>query len=251
MGVKKVFSKNFPILKQDQRITSKLAVLSFSREVLGYLTMAFHVPFNQRPSGRTSIPGPIYIGFDVPAPLPRRKFNWWGFNGMWMSFASLVTAGFLSPIPLLISLIGLRRPGKIMASIGLMISLLGTAMATFIGVHAYNHSQDHAKRQRAAQVAALNQRHVEETKELLVMAVDEVQQYQQHNDGFFPGDIDGNMLVIKYVDPWGNALRFDLESDHAYIRSAGPDGKFDSSDDVFEKLEGKSGWAEQPLLTLE
>lgn len=200
--------------------------------------MAFHVPFNQRPSGQSSPPGPIYIGFDLPAPVPRRKFNWWGFNGMWMSFASLITAGFLSPIPLLISLIGLRRPGKIMATIGLFISLLGTSMATFIGVSGYKHYQAEVERSKAAKVAALHQQQISETNELLTLAVEEIQQYQQHNDGFFPADIDGNMLVIKYVDPWGNALRFDLEKDHAVVRSAGPDGQFDSKDDVYQRLDG-------------
>ena len=65
--------------------------------------MAFHVPFNQRKSNQRR--GPVYIGFDPP----RRKFNWWGLHGLWMSLASLLTLGFTSPVPLLISLNGLRK----------------------------------------------------------------------------------------------------------------------------------------------
>jgi hypothetical protein len=202
--------------------------------------MAFHVPFHQRPSGQTSMPGPIYIGFDVPAARPRKKFNWWGFNGMWMSFASLITAGFLSPIPLLISLIGLRRPGKVMASIGTLVSLLGTSLATFIAVNVYQQAQHHAQQRELARVAAVNQENVAKTTELLGLASAEIEQYQMGNAGQFPGDIDGNMLVIKYIDPWGESLRFDLEHDHSFIRSAGPDGKFYTDDDVAKRIPATS-----------
>ena len=55
-----------------------------------------------------------------------------------------------------------------------------------------------------------------------------------------PNDIDANMVVIKHIDPWGESLRFDLEVDHGVIRSAGPDKKFDTRDDVKVSIDGKA-----------
>lgn len=202
--------------------------------------MAFHIPFNQRQSARQ--PRPIYIGFEAsvaPQP-PRRKFNWWGFNGMWMSFASLLTAGFLSPIPLLVSLKGLRRPGKKMAAVGTLTSLAGIGLATTIvlgGIAAHRHVEHE---RHAAHVNRTVKKHVAETKSLIAAATGEIAEYRDSNAGELPNDIDANMLVIKHVDPWGESLRFDAEVDHALVRSAGPDRTFDTSDDVIEKVDGKT-----------
>ena len=200
--------------------------------------MAFHIPFNQRHSAPRQ--APIYIGFDVPPPRPRRKFNWWGFNGMWMSFVALMSAGFLSPIPLIISLVGLRRPGKKMAAVGALTSLAGVALAVSIvfgSIAAHNH---HVQKRNAAKYNRLVQKQVEDTNSLLTMASAEIVQYRDSNEGEFPNDVDANMLVIKHVDPWGESLRFDAEKDFALIRSAGPDRDFDTRDDVTTKIEGKT-----------
>lgn len=194
--------------------------------------MAFHVPFNQRPSGQQPLPGPIYIGFDIPAPAPRRKFNWWGFNGMWMSFASLLSAGFLSPIPLLVSLKGLRRPGKKMATIGTVISMLGIGMATLVTIAGVSASNRHHAHRQARQQQIRIAKQIDEVQKTLAVAATEIVEYQADNEGQFPSDVDGNMLVIKYVDPWGESLRFDIENEAGFIRSAGPDQKFYSKDDV-------------------
>lgn len=204
--------------------------------------MSFHVPFNQRPSGRQQLPGPIYIGFDSNPASPRpatRKFNWWGFHGMWMSFASLLTAGFLSPIPLLISLIGLRRPGKIMASVGSLVSVMGVGLATLISLLTWHANHEYSQRQQEKYYQQVTAKEVASASQLLVVAGDEIKQFQADYDGQFPDDIDANMLVIKHVDPWGQSLRFDSEKDHATIRSAGPDQKFYTDDDVTLRLEGK------------
>lgn len=213
--------------------------------------MAFHIPFNQRPSGQPQgTPArPVYIGFDIPAPSQRRKFNWWGFNGMWMSFASLLTAGFLSPIPLLVSLKGLRRPGKKMATVGTLTSLGGIGLATAIvlaGVSAHRHNVEHRQAKHYQQVVT---KQIAETQTLLSTASEEITEYRDHNDGEFPDAIDANMLVIKYVDPWGESLRYDAEVGLAIVRSAGPDRQFDSKDDVKIEIEGKTD--RERLLSVE
>ena len=203
--------------------------------------MAFHVPFNQRASARHNqqTPQPVYIGFDVPAAPPRRAFNWWGFNGLWLSIASLFTAGFMSPVPLLISLVGLRRPGKKMAAVGTFTSLAGIALATTIvfGTLAAKNARMEQIRVRQYNKAVAKQ--VLETKKLLVVAGEEIEAFQNENEGSFPSDIDANLLVIKHVDPWGESLRFDLEKDHGVLRSAGPDQDFYTRDDVSVKIKGR------------
>lgn len=196
--------------------------------------MAFHIPFNQRnPAPR---PAPIYIGFEVQRP-PRKKFNWWGFNGMWMSFMSLFTAGFASPVPLLISLVGLRRPGKKMAAVGTFVSALGVALATTIvvgSVAAHHHQAE--KRQIARYNRTVNKQ-IAETNALMAIAAIEIEEFREDvvDDQRF--DIEANMLIIKHVDPWGESLRFELSSDDGIIRSAGPDGKFNTRDDISLSLE--------------
>lgn len=202
--------------------------------------MAFHIPFEHRNRNRHTI-GPIYIGFDEPRRRPRRKFNWWGFHGLWMSLASFMSAGFLSPIPLLISLIGLRKGPRKMAIAGTFFSLIGTGLAAALVVGAISHDQHRAyvaKIQRQRQVMAV---HVEETKELMTDATWELEEYRDTHEGSFPTWIDCNMLMIKYEDPWGQSLRFDADGeDFGTLRSAGPDQEFDSDDDFTQRIEGQT-----------
>lgn len=208
--------------------------------------MAFHIPFNQRAAAREQIQ-PIYIGFEVQQP-PRPKFNWWGFNGMWMSMASLLTAGFLSPVPLLISLVGLRRPGKKMAGVGTFVSLAGVALASTIvlGCIATNNFEEQARNNARQQ--SVMKTNVEQTNVLLGLASEELIEYRDENFGELPSDIDANMLVIKHVDPWGESLRFDAEINHGIVRSAGPDQTFDTKDDLTTKVKGNTD--RQPLLDI-
>lgn len=205
--------------------------------------MAFHVPFNQRRSNRGR--SPIYIGFDPP----RRKFNWWGFNGLWMSMMSLLTLGFTSPVPLLISLNGLRKkkgPRKA-AVAGTFLSLLGVGIAgTIVAVTMAAHHQDHQRRIESKNARIVAQQK-SKTKQLIAVATDELRTYRDSHDGQLPSIIDSNMLVIKHVDPWGESLRFDGHGDHALIRSAGPDKTFESNDDVTVRLEGKTESSNQLL----
>ncbi len=196
--------------------------------------MAYHVPFDQRHSAQHS--GPVYIGFDVPAPTPRPAFNWWGFHGMWMSFASLMSAGFLSPISLMVSLMGLRRPGKAMATLGALTSLVGIAIATVIVLAAMTARHQIVQHRIEKTIS----RQVAETKALLTAAASEIIEFRDDHAGELPDEIDANMLVIKHVDPFGESLRFDAEQGYGIVRSAGPDRKFDSADDVTKRVDGKT-----------
>ena len=201
--------------------------------------MPFHVPFNQR-EARRSQRDPIYIGFDSPAAPPRTPFNWWGFNGMWLSFVSLLSLGFLSIIPFLISLIGLRRPGKSMATVGTIVSLGGMLLAgSMIAGKAHHEYRAHQNRERAIAKRQL----VEESKEtnrLMKLAREDLIEFRGANDGALPEDLEGNMMVVSYIDAWGESLRFESGEKASTIRSAGPDGAFRTGDDLTVQVKGKT-----------
>jgi hypothetical protein len=196
--------------------------------------MAFHIPFDQRYRGQ-----PIYIGFDTP-PVPRRRWNWWGFFGFGLSLFSFLTAGFLSPLALLLNLVGMRREPRGLARAGMVLSLVGMALAGGViamGVTSYQRAQAHH------QELVLNARNRELgllTGQTLQVAQAEFAQYREVNGGNLPQWIDANMVAIKHKDAWGESLRFDIEKEGALLRSAGPDREFDTSDDLTLRVEGKS-----------
>lgn len=195
--------------------------------------MAFHIPFEHRHRGQ-----PIYIGFDEP-PVLRRRWNWWGFFGFGLSLFSFLTAGLLSPLALLLNLIGLRREPRGLARAGLVLSLLGMAMAGgLIGLGVSSHQRAHAYRQ--AQVLEAHNRELGRvTGQTLQVAQAEFAEYREVNDGNLPQWIDANMVAIKHKDAWGESLRFDVEKEGALLRSAGPDRQFDTGDDLMLRVEGK------------
>mgnify|MGYP001814357486 CR=1 FL=1 len=178
--------------------------------------MTFHVPFNQRESRRNHRE-PVYIGFEAPA-RPRTRFNWWGFNGMWMSFASLMTAGFFSIVPLVISYIGLRRPGKKMATVGTVVSLFGVVMAGTIVLAAVgNHRAESYRHEQAIYQKQLGNE-IRQANKMIEQANVDLIEYRDANEGFLPGDIDGNVMVVGYVDPWGESLLFEPGNETCLIR---------------------------------
>ncbi len=69
--------------------------------------MRCHVPF----AYRNRPPGPIYIGFEQPVSIQRRRgrFNWAGFGGLMLALLSPFTLFMAAPVALLLSLFGMRR----------------------------------------------------------------------------------------------------------------------------------------------
>ncbi len=196
--------------------------------------MAYHIPFEARRKNR-----PMYIGFDQPAPRHRSDWNWWGFWGFIMSIGSFATAGFASPLAFLVSANGLRKSKgrRKLAVTGTAFSLLGILLASAIvhNVATEGHRVAEARKERvtARQMAI----QMADAKLQILDAKKELRRFRDNNDGL-PTGIDGNMLLIKYADPWGESLRFEPEQESATIRSAGPDGKFNSKDDVVSSIKG-------------
>lgn len=197
--------------------------------------MPYHIPFEHRRR-----PQPVYIGFDVPQRT-KRKFNWWGFWGLLMSMGSFLTAGFASPLSLLVSLNGMRKvkgPRKA-ATAGTVFSLLGIMLAGSIVTYAVHedaaHRQRYLDRQRQEAIAA----QVEETQVAIAIAERELDEFRE-DTGYLPGGIDGNMLMLKHVDAWGTEIRYDAELVPATLRSAGPDMAYNTDDDVTSEVEGQT-----------
>lgn len=196
--------------------------------------MAFHIPFEHRHRGQ-----PIYIGFDAPPPRPRRRWNWWGFFGFGLSLLALPTAGLLSPVALLLSLIGMRRQPRRLATAGAVLSGLGTLMLAGLITAGVTAHQRHEQAREANRNAQRNRVNVSKTSDTMKVALAEFKEFSEANQGNLPAWIDANMVAIKHKDAWGESLRFDVESDGAKLRSAGADRKFDTRDDVITKVDGQ------------
>jgi hypothetical protein len=204
--------------------------------------MPYHIPFEHRRAQ------PVYIGFEAPK-RPRRKFNWWGFWGLFMSLGSFLTVGFASPLALLVSLNGMRKkkgPRKAAAA-GTALSLLGTILAGSIVAFAVNEDHAHDLRQQREEIAM----QVEETQVAIAIAERELDEFRE-DAGYLPNGIDGNMLMLKHTDAWSKEIRYDAESEPALLRSAGPDQTYNTDDDVTSEVEGElekmdaSGQIEKP-----
>ncbi|MDG2186314.1 MAG: hypothetical protein P8K79_11610 [Mariniblastus sp.] len=206
--------------------------------------MAFHVPYSQRQKN-----SPVYIGFEAPRAHPRKRSNWWGLGGLLLSIAGLFTCGFFSPIAFLISLIGLGRGPRRAAVAGTVISLAGMAIAaSLVFGSVSNQMQRREMAQQAIQAKEISHQ-VNQGEKLLASAVSELEGFRDEHNGSLPEAIDGNMLVIKYMDPWDQELRYDEGIDRALVRSAGPDMRFDTDDDLTRQIKGDTDY--EPLLPID
>ena len=207
--------------------------------------MAFHIPFEHRQTGTAG--SPIYIGFDAPVNSTsgyRRRsgnWNWWAFFGFPLSLFSLVfTVGLLSPVALVLNLVGLRQRPRRLATAGTVISLIGTGIIAALAIGGVaSEMQDQRLREHATTQVRI-EKEAAQTKATIGVATAELVSYSENNDGYLPTDIDACILMLKHEDAWGESLRYDEKLNHGLIRSAGPDRMFDNDDDIIESVEGKT-----------
>ena len=207
--------------------------------------MAFHIPFEHRQTGTAG--SPIYIGFDAPVNSTsgyRRRsgnWNWWAFFGFPLSLFSLVfTVGLLSPVALVLNLVGLRQRPRRLATAGTVISLIGTGIIAALAIGGVaSEMQDQRLREHATTQVRI-EKEAAQTKATIGVATAELVSYSENNDGYLPTDIDACILMLKHEDAWGESLRYDEKLKHGLIRSAGPDRIFDNDDDIIESVEGKT-----------
>ncbi len=180
--------------------------------------MAQHIPFEHRDREV------VYITDEPPKPS-----NGWGLSGFILSILALFTGGLLSPISMLLCFIGLFKSPRKWALIGSVISLLGIS---FVGLASFaawqqqsHHRQLHQQHANQNQAAAV----LEQARHVVNARADELSR--------LPDGITGNKITIGFRDPWGTELRYDADDNvHYLIRSAGPDGRFDSPDDVIKRV---------------
>jgi hypothetical protein len=209
--------------------------------------MAYHIPFEHRKQGT-----PIYIGFDAPRAIPvrpKKAWNWWAFFGFPLSIVGLLSAGILSPVALLFNLIGLRKRPRKLATVGTVISLVGSLMLAGFIVAGVSQRMHHHRSHQVMVAKQVQNHQIAKTKTTMVTAQKELEDYRDGHDGYLPNDIDGCMLMIKHEDYWGNSLRFEESPNSGMLRSAGPDQEFDTRDDLTSKIEGKTN--RQTLLPVE
>ncbi|GAA4421991.1 hypothetical protein [Bremerella cremea] len=164
----------------------------------------------------------------------------WGF-GISL-FGLIATFGLLCPLGLLLSFLGLFSRRRGMAIAGLIIGGVGT-MIVAVGVGSI------AMAASAAHYYSVEAPKIAKTQQVLDHACVVVESYRQEN-GQLPEGIEGNKLVIEIEDAFGNAVRYEPEDGNQFaIRSAGPDGDFDTSDDI-RMLSSQRGLAE-PIETHE
>lgn len=171
-------------------------------------------------------------------PRKRRSHNWLGAWGFGVSlFGLLFTFGLLCPLGFLLSFFGLFSPKRGFAVAGLILGGIGSLfVAAGVGTIAIAASTVHHYRVEVPKL--------EKTRQVLNTACVEVESFRQEN-GKLPEGIEGNKLVLKFEDGFGNAVRYEPEENGDYgIRSAGHDGQFDTDDDL-RVLNSKEGLIEQ------
>jgi hypothetical protein len=157
----------------------------------------------------------LYIG---PPPVNRL-----GRKGFWTSVFGLATCGLLSPLGLVMSFLALGKKPRGAAAAGVILGLIGSLWIGMLGASAISaamHAAARAEHQRARA-----------TQNVLVQAQGVIERHRSET-GRLPEGIEGNKLVLSFTDVWNNAVRYDGDDNGYAIRSAGPDGKFDTPDDL-------------------
>jgi len=130
---------------------------------------------------------------------------------------TILSCGLLSPIGFILSAIGLIKPPRGFSITAMLISLVATALW-------------------ALTIFFLIQVGTEFFKPFITMNLlsEAANTIENHRDadGQLPDDIEGNKLIIDVLDGWENAVRYEQAGDSFLIRSAGPDEKMDTLDDI-------------------
>lgn len=193
--------------------------------------MPYHVPFSQR--NRQVLPGPIYIGFDQPVSIQKRRgrFNWAAFVGFLLALVSPLTMFLAAPLALLFSLFGLRRSPRKMATVATVLSLAGTGVLTLLilGTARHHHHAQHVAR---------NYKKVAATRVALEQARASIADWRDQHANHLPDLALGMEMTVAWRDAWERELYYEPVKDGCLVRSAGPDGEFRTRDDIVSRVEG-------------
>jgi hypothetical protein len=138
----------------------------------------------------------------------------------------LVTGGVLCPLGLILSFFALFKQPRGLAIAGFIIGLIGTAIDLIVFL--FFGAVVLSCLGLGTALAAMPLK----TQAALEQADQKIQQYYLDNRKL-PSDFDGNNLLDTTRDGWGHRMRYYQNPPEGYeIRSAGPDGRFGTTDDM-------------------
>ncbi|MBW3598708.1 MAG: hypothetical protein KY475_15720 [Planctomycetes bacterium] len=73
-----------------------------------------------------------------------------------------------------------------------------------------------------------------QTEQAIINARERISRYYEHN-GVYPSTEDWRNMVSRQEDGWNNPLRYTPHDADYEVRSAGPDGHFDTADDITDQ----------------
>jgi hypothetical protein len=162
--------------------------------------------------------------------------------GLITSILGIFTCGLIHPLTLLISLMGVTKQPRGTAIAGAVISLLGTGFFALTGYGL------------VMMALGLKTAVTEEGKKMQTHTViaEASNRIESHRDqtGELPDNIAGSKLILEVKDGWDQPLRYELADGKYLIRSAGPDMKMNTGDDLTSrekqvetevKIEGSDG----------
>jgi hypothetical protein len=155
---------------------------------------------------------------------PEKQSNGIGTAGFIVSLVAVPTCGVLSPVALVLSLLGLKKRPNGLAIAGTVIGAVGTVWLALVGVGMVMAFLGLKK------VAKETGGDVPTTVAMggaMAAIISHVSQ-----DGKLPESAAGNALIAEFKDSAGRALRYEPSGQNFVIRGAGKDGVFDTPDDV-------------------
>ena len=149
--------------------------------------------------------------------------NTLGLVGFICSLVGLVFC-IAAPVGLVLSLMGLRREPKGLAIAGTIIG--GLTTLSYLAILAFYGAVIAA----CIGIGVAAQPELQ-TRQTLNDARSKLEQFQGE-DGTIPGQAEGDGILQGLNDYWKRPLRYEPQGKNFVLRSAGPDGKFDTSDDI-------------------
>jgi hypothetical protein len=177
-------------------------------------------------------------------PVAAPSENGLGIAGFILSLIGLLSCGLLSPLGLVFSFAGMFKRPRGLAIAGLILGLVGclwvVVTVVVIGLAAIFSCLS------VAVPAHARAGHVM-TQAAITAAEARIEEFRAEHNGL-PSEDEGQDLIAGAKDAWGRALRYERYGrDDFEVRSAGPDGRFDTPDDVTPRVQGESvrmhrGW---------
>lgn len=175
----------------------------------------------------------MHHGYPPPhryATYRPRPSNGLGIAGFVVSLVGLLaTCGVLCPLGLLLSLFALFRRPRGLAIAGTVIGLVGSVWVVGALLFVTTARMTAVERAEYVRAADVTRAAFAQGNQLI-----EIHRAEQ---GRLPDGVAGNKLLLELTDGWGGSIRYDIQDDDKtyLLRSAGPDGTFDTADDLTDK----------------